>query len=237
MNVKELIVRLNQDIDTNKLQDENGRIPNEQSLMSLYNVTRYTLRIALNSLVEQGIIYQVQGKGTFTRKRSHNNAITLDQTSGLTEEARRLGKELRTIYSKLSVVTVAEAEFLPKDTQLAEDEELYFVERLRYLDDDPFVLEYSYYRKKFIPYLNQEIIENSIYGYIKQALNVHLGFADKLISCESCLKKHAESLELEEGAPILVLNDEAYLHTGEIFNFSKLYYHPRTQFFMLAKMN
>ena len=237
MNAKKLVDILGADIAQYKIQDSNGRLPNEPSLMEYYGVTRYTLRIALNNLVEQGIIYQVQGKGTFVRKRFQNNSITLDQTSGFTEEARRLGKDLKTIYAKLSLIKASEAEFLPRDGQIDDNEELYFVERLRYLDDDPFVLENSYYRKKFIPYLNQEIIETSIYSYIKQALKINLGFADKLIFCEVCLQKQAKFLELNEGDPVLVLKDEAYLNTGEIFNFSKLYYHPRTQFFMLAKMD
>lgn len=237
MNVKDLMDKLIQDIDENKIQNQDGRIPNETSLMKMYEVTRYAIRKALSGLAEQGLVYQVQGKGTFTRVRNHNNSITLDQTSGFTEEARRLGKEAKTIYAKLSTVTVAEANFLPKDSDLQDEEELYFVERLIHLDDNPFVLEYSYYRKKIIPYLNQEIIENSIYGYIRKAVQVNLGFADKFISCETSLEKEAKSLGLEAGDPVLILKDEAFLNTGEIFNFSKLYYHPSTQFFMLAKMN
>lgn len=237
MNSKELADQINQDIMNQILQDLDGRIPNEPTLIERYQVTRYTLRLALNQLVELGLIYQVQGKGTFTRKRTHKNAITLDQTSGLTEEAKRLGRELKTIYAKLSTVRSDEVVFLPEDTELSDDEELYLVERLRYLDDDPFVVEYSYYRKKYIPYLNQEIIDNSIYSYIKQAVNLNLGFADKLISCEACPKNQAKNLRLKENAPVLVLQDEAYLNTGDIFNFSKLYYHPDISFFMLAKMN
>lgn len=236
MNVEKLSEKIKKDIKRNILQDETGRIFNEPSLIEKYKVTRYTLRKALNILVEQGIIYQVQGKGTFVRKRDNTNAITLDETSGFTEEARKLGKELKTIYAKLSTVKVDELMFLPKDDELSTDEEFYLVERLMYLDNEPFVLEYSYYRKIHIPYLNQEIIENSIYNYINKAVNVNPGFADKFIFCEACKKKEAKSLNLNEKDPVLVVRDEAFLNTGEIFNFSKLYYHPKTELFMIAKL-
>ena len=237
MDAKSLEQTLLHDIEQENIQNQDGRLPSEPELMEHYGVTRYTLRSTFKSLVDQGLIYQVQGKGTYIRKRRHNNAITLDQTAGLTEEARRLGKELKTVYAKLVTIKAKDAIYLPAETDISDDEDLYYVERLRFLDEDPFVLEFSYYRKKFIPYLNQEIIDHSIYEYIKQALKVNLGFADKFISCEAAGENQAEALDLSLGSPILVLNDEAYLNSGEVFNFSKLYYHPNIQFFMLAKMD
>lgn len=237
MKAKSLELQLLNDIKENIIQNCEGKLPSEPELMERYQVTRYMLRAAFATLVDQGYIYQVQGKGTFTRRKSQNNSIILDQTAGLTEEARRLGKELRTVYAKLDSIKAKDAMYLPDESSIPADEELYYVERLRYLDDEPFVLEYSYYRKKFIPYLNQEVIENSIYDYIKQALKIPFGFADKFIYCKTCEEAQAEALQLPINSPVLVLKDEAYLNSGEIFNFSQLYYHPNTQFFMLAKMS
>lgn len=237
MNTKQLTQRFLQDIENKIIQDENNRLPSEPELMKHYDVTRYTLRMTLSTLVDQGIVYQVQGNGTFVRNRAKNDFISLDQTSGLTEEARRLGKELKTIYAHLSTIQTKDALYLPDGLEFSDEEELYFVERLRYLGRTPFVLEYSYYRKKFVPYLNQEIVDHSIYEYIKQALKLNLGFADKFISCEACGSAESEALQLTPSSPVLVLKDEAYLNSGEVFNFSKLYYHPQTQFFMLAKMD
>lgn len=237
MNTKVLEEILLEDINNKKIQNDEGKLPSEPELIEYYNVTRYTLRSAFKSLVEQGILYQVHGKGTYIRDKKRNDSIILDKTTGLTDEAKRLGKTLTTVYANLETIKAKDAIYLPEESDISNDEELFFVERLRYLDEEPFVLEYSYYRKKFIPYLNQEIIENSIYDYINQALNIHLGFADKFISCKTCNQEQAEALKLNEGNAMLVLKDEAYLNSGEVFNFSELYYHPDTQFFMLAKMS
>lgn len=238
MNAKELEEKLIADIYSGIFESAMGKLPSEPELIKQYGVTRYALRNALASLVAQGLVYQAQGKGTFIRQRQQNQYVTLNDTTGLTNAARHKGKKLTTISAKLSVVTGKEAHFYPTDTKIDPEEELYFVERLRYLEDQPFVMEYSYYRKKQVPYLDQEIIEGSIYSYLKENVGLNLGFSDKFIYCDECTQDSvAEVLQLTKGMPVLILEDEAYLAKGDLFNFSKLYYHyKQSKFFLLSKV-
>ncbi|MDQ7862157.1 winged helix-turn-helix domain-containing protein [Peribacillus frigoritolerans] len=43
----------------------NTKLPTEEELMKKFDVSRNTIRKAINILVEQGYIYQVQGSGIF----------------------------------------------------------------------------------------------------------------------------------------------------------------------------
>lgn len=238
MNAVELEEKLIRDIEAGIFDSETGKLPSEPELIKKYGVTRYTLRNALSSLVAQGIVYQAQGKGTFIRKRRHNHYLTLNDTTGLTVAAQHQGIEITTVSAKLSIVKAKEAQFLPEDVELDPEEELYFVERLRYLEAAPFVMEYAYYRKEIVPYLDQEIIVGSIYNYLKESLGLNLGFSDKFIYCDECEQEVAQALQLKAGMPVLILEDEAYLAKGPLFNFSKLYYHYKySKIFMLAKVN
>jgi GntR family transcriptional regulator len=46
------------------------RVPSEKQLGELYNVSRTTVRQAVNNLVAGGLLYHVKGKGTFVRKHA-----------------------------------------------------------------------------------------------------------------------------------------------------------------------
>ena len=48
--------------------------------------------------------------------------------------------------------------------------QLYYLQRLRYLDDVPLILDHNYFLKELMPGLNPEIAEHSIYEYLEQTL-------------------------------------------------------------------
>lgn len=50
----------------------NEKIPSENELSTKFNVSRITIKKALEDLVEQGIIYRIQGKGSFLSSTSRN---------------------------------------------------------------------------------------------------------------------------------------------------------------------
>ena len=47
-----------------------GKLPTEYELVSRFNVSRQTIRQAMSSLKAEGIVYQVQGSGTYVSKTS-----------------------------------------------------------------------------------------------------------------------------------------------------------------------
>ena len=51
------------------LPDRDGRLPAEKDLAARYAVNRHTVRAAIRSLVEEGVLEAQQGRGTFVRRR------------------------------------------------------------------------------------------------------------------------------------------------------------------------
>ena len=99
---------------------------------------------------------------------------------------------------------------------------VYYVKRLRIIDGNTFSMEYSYYNKDIIPYLNEEIAKSSIYSYILDDLKLNIGFADKLIYADKMDEESAKYLGLAMDDPALVIDNTVFLNNGNIFEVSKV---------------
>lgn len=206
---------------------ERAKLPTEEELMQRFLVSRNTIRKAISLLADRGYVYQVQGSGIFIRQRSKEGYITLGNMRGLTGDFS--SKKITTKLLNLELVK-ADEEIADK-MRCTVGTSLYHVKRLRYLDETNFAVEYSYYNKDIIPYLNSDIVEKSIYSYILNDLKLNIGFADKIIYCDKLSKEHSELLGLDEGDPATIIEDTVFLTNGLIFDVSKVIYN-----YKMAKM-
>src|SRR3954447_20384950 len=82
---KEIADQLEQDIRDGKF-DQTKKLPTEDELINKFEVSRNTIRKAINQLVNRGHIYQVQGSGMFLREKSETDTINLGSLRGLTKD-------------------------------------------------------------------------------------------------------------------------------------------------------
>lgn len=232
MKHKELADILKKNIDNGKYH-EYGKLPTEDMIMNEYGVTRYCVRNSIEILVNMGCVYPVQGSGMFVRESKRDGCLSVNDTRGLQAEFKK-----ENIETKLISMEIVEADNkLSKIFKCDVGTPIYNIVRLRIVEKKLFSVEYTYYNKDIVHYLNKKIVEDSIYSYIKNDLGLNVGFADKIISCEKLEKEASELLHLETGEPALIVEDEAYLSNGQIFNVSKVIYNYKyVKLFNLASM-
>lgn len=218
-------------INNNEFKDTK-KIPTENKLMEEYNASRNTIRNAIKTLTRAGLIYPVQGSGMFVREIRKYNTIFLSGTRGITKD--HPGKKIETKCLHLEII---EADKDLMDMMLCEEgTPIYYIERLRFVDDVPYAIEYTYYNKDIIHYLNKEIVESSIYRYIKEDLKLSFGFADKYISANKLSARESQLLQLNENDPAIIIEDNVYLTNGTLFNSSHIVYNYKyAHFFMTAQ--
>lgn len=211
---------------------ETFKIPTEDQLVNEYKVSKNTIRSAIKILVKACLIYPVQGSGMFVRDKRKYNTVFLSGTRGITKD--HPGQK---ITNKCLLLEIVQADDnLSQIMQCEVGTPIYYIERLRIVDDVPYAVEYTYYNKNIIPYLNKEIVEASIYSFIKEDLNISFGFADKYISSRKLTDKESELLELEKDDPAIVIEDNVYLSNGYLFNSSQIVYNYKlAHFFMTAE--
>ena len=83
--VKHSIMKM---LDSGELE-ANAPLPSERELMEAHNVSRITVRKAIEELEQEGLVYKVQGKGTFVKGgQKQQNLISI---TSCTEDVRRQG--------------------------------------------------------------------------------------------------------------------------------------------------
>ena len=198
--------------------NEVKKLPREEDLIEKYQVSRTTIRKAIAMLVNKGYVYQVQGSGIFIREASLQDYVSLENLKGLTRDFPD-----KKIESKLINLMVINAdEDLAKQMKCDVGTDIYFLERLRYVNEEPFAVEYTYLNKNVIPYMSEEIAHRSIYSFIINDLKLSIGFADKIIYADKLDSESAQLLQLSENDPTLVIENTVFLTNGTVFEVSKV---------------
>lgn len=178
-------------------------LPGERELAKKYSVSRSTVQYALRKLAEQGAVYRARGRGTFMRKNDlpvmNISYSTLQGAKGISALVRSYGIKARSTV--LVYGTITGNKFLESKLDLQEGEPVFAVHRVRYGNDEPIAIEYTYVPKKFFPDIESvDFSKTSLYDYMEA--NGH--FPDKYdrwIRVVKLFPKEARYLELPVDAP------------------------------------
>lgn len=200
---QDLIDKLLDQIST---MEKGAKLPSERQLCEDYNVSRTTVRNALGFLVNSGVLYQIQGKGTFVRERSREN---LSNYYSFTEQTKRNGKIPKSIVTSFKV-----RELNDKERQVFDDpsiEEVIVFDRLRLADDMPMM-----YEKTVIPYqrfdkITKELLEKTaLYEIFANNFNTKITNVRERFQVSSLTKKVAGFLKLKDGSAALKITRFSY---------------------------
>jgi len=139
-------------------------IPSEKELMERFRVSRGTVRRAIMELTSQGFLYRVQGKGTFTSQTRIRREGRL--LLSLTEEIEQHGYKTRAEILRFE--TLVPGLKVLRALELEENERVYLIRRIRFIEDDPIALVTSYLPYKAIPNLTRQDVERSVYQALRK---------------------------------------------------------------------
>lgn len=184
------------------------RLPGDHDLCATYDVSRTVVRQALAELETEGVIERVKGRGTFVAPR--RTAERLVQTlTGLHEDVAARGGRLRS--------DVRRQEVIPADAQIAAQLQLVagapvvMIERLRVVDDEPWVLATTYLPYDLAPGLvDDDLSEQSLYALLETSYGVRLTHGRRGVEAAVASDELAADLGVAPGSPVLVLRSVSF---------------------------
>lgn len=126
----------------NKTYPEGAKIPTEKELCEKYGVSRITIRNALLSLVNDGVLYRVKGKGTFV-KRKRINWLFMTQDTSFNQQILSMGMTPSTNVLNFEVIEATET--IAENLCIQEGEKVIHILRLRYANREPMAIVESFH--------------------------------------------------------------------------------------------
>lgn len=214
----EIYLHLKQKI-MDSVYQEGELLPSENALAKEYTVSRETIRKALDYLSQDGLIQKRQGKGSIVL----NPRLFSFPISGLTsfkELADTQHMEAKTVLISKEHVQVDER--LHKKLRVPIGTNLLVIERVRQVDGQNVIYDCDYLNPDITGDIPDDRLENSLYDYLENDLNLPIAFANKEISVENVTDSDREHLDLrEEDNHLVVIRSAVYLDNAKYFQFSE----------------
>ena len=202
-------------------------LPSENLLIQFYDCSRNTVRRAIGRLVTDGYVQTIQGKGVRNIYRPvEQAAFTLGEIESFQESARRNHQTAKTKVLLFTEIT-ADASFSQR-TGFPEGAELFYLQRLHYLDNKALILNHNYFLKSQVPGLTWEIAEHSIYDYLENTLHMTIVNSRRVMTVEHITQIDEKYLELnaEDYNCLAVVTSYTYNSSGIMFEFTQSRHRP-----------
>lgn len=203
------------------------KLPDERSLAEQYNVSRSSVKRALNKMSNEGIIFKKRGSGTFINPLYLKNESIFNYEEGsnlgISDNFRLKGKKPQTKILDFQVIKPTSE--LQRDLFLSPEDFVYKIIRLRLFEDEPFMIETGYIPIKILPKLSRTQLESSIFAYIQFELNQTASKSFMSIYAEPSTSEDQNLLKLKENEPVSVMEGIFFLDNGTPFEFSQMRLH------------
>jgi len=187
---------------------EGSLIPSERDLGESLNISRMTVRQALNQLVSEGVLYREKGKGTYVSK----SKIVQRNIMSFSESVRKKGLVPST--DVLNFTRVADRPDIKEMLDLNANEVLYCVKRLRLANGLPIGIEEVYIPEKFCPDLEKHDLKTSLYKLLKEEYSLSVDYMDSSVEAAKASKEEKKLLGLTDNIPVLRISSVSYSDTG-----------------------
>jgi GntR family transcriptional regulator len=182
-------------------------IPSERELSETYGISRMTARQAITELVNEGVFYREQGRGTFVTGRKITQQLM--RLTGFTEDISARGHQpsTRLLAAAMTPADQATAEHL----RIEQGQPVFRVQRLRLADEEPLAIELSQLSFKGCERLLEEDLEHdSLYRLLESRFGLPLVEAEQELEAGLAGAEEAQILKIAAGSAVLFTRRTTY---------------------------
>lgn len=178
-------------------------LPPERELCIMYGVSRGTIRQAIQELVDKDYIDRKQGRGTVIKHPALHHDLIGEYSFG----SGILRQNMKVSSVVLSINIGTGKRRITNRLNLENKSRLIKIHRVRFANDEPWIIEVSYLPEKYFPNLERFDFRDSL---LVEVLAIHyhtrLKRIEAFIEPTIAEKEHAQLLNVSIGSPALVLD-------------------------------
>jgi GntR family transcriptional regulator len=178
----------------------NTKIPSEEHLCQILDVSKMTVRQALAKLVRDGVLERRQGSGTFVAEKKIERRAT--KLVSFFDDIREKGL--------VPTSTVIEKVFIPPNRQvmkrlrLRKNERVLRITRVRFANELPLAVNYGHVPERLCPDIpEEELASISLSQLLEQRYRIVVEYAVQHLQAVRAMAYEASLLKIDEGDPLL----------------------------------
>lgn len=200
-------------------------LPSENILIEEYACSRNTVRRALAELIADGYVQSMQGRGVrVIYQQVGKTTFTIGGIETFQETARR--NHLHAVTKVTKFETVIADECFAAKSGFSVGDELWSIERVRYLDGKALILDVNYFLKEFVPGLTPQIAASSIYDYIENTLGMQIITSKRRITVEHATARDEKLLDMDGYDCVAVVVNQTFNSDGMLFEYTQSRHQP-----------
>ena len=196
-------------------------IPSEHELCDIFEVSRMTVRKAVDILVHEGILVRQKGKGTFISVPKLSQPLT--SLTNFTKDM--VDRGMVPTSSMLSLKVVLASEKVSKQLNIKENEKVICLERIRFADGKPHAYECSYLLYPLAKQiLDVDFSNHSLYETLVNKCNIKMEKAKEVIEVSSCSNDICTKLHIPMGSLTFYLERITFAQNNQPVEYVESYY-------------
>jgi GntR family transcriptional regulator len=197
------------------------RLPSEDCLVQEYAVSRTTIRAAVQSLIQRGLVEIQRGKGTFVTLPKITQELT--ELTGFVEDMKTLGRKATAKVLDQQVVTATP--LVARQLALPQGSPVVRIQRLRLADGNPLSFDETYLPKELGRKITTNNLETEpIFSLLEQKYNTPLVEAEYRLEASCADSAVATALNIDVGSPIFLIERTSYSLGHRPVDYEKLHY-------------
>ena len=198
------------------------QVPSERELCDQFQISRITVRQALNELASEGRLTRDQGRGTFVAHPRIEQRLT--RLTGFTQDMQLRNQQPGAAVLEVAVMRAPAT--VAHHLQLsATQRQVVLLRRLRTANGEPMAVETAHLNERLCRGLAQEDLNNkSLYGLLAERYGIVPTRAEQQFTAVACPKTEARLLNVRVGDPILHVHRTTFSQHNQPFETVESFY-------------
>lgn len=207
-----------------KIEDEGylegDRLPFESWFIERYDVSRVTIRKALDQLIQEGIIQRRPHQGLYVaQKEMQMNSSSPIYSFGIAEDGTAITSKI------LSFEILNATDKLKSIFKYKSETKSYYLSILRYYNGKPFTIQSVYLNKELLPDLDIFSLKDTpLYEVIEKKYGLSISHLNVSMSVSVPSKEQAEWLAVSPLDSLLQATDSLYLSDNQVVRYATSLY-------------
>lgn len=201
--------------------EEASKIPSEVDLMSTLGVSRGSIKKAISKLVDEGLLEQIQGKGTYVKSKD----ISFPLTEGLISFSESLSEQGLSFETSILDCKVCKCdEDISKHLGIAEGSNYLHLERVRSVEGEPVMFIENNINMALVPGIETaDFVNEGLFAIIERLSGHQIEYSKTSFVAKLADTQRANALGLSTQSPLLQQLQTVYLDNDSAIEYARVW--------------